>query len=281
MRFPTVARYVRVVVAVAAFGLRARCAFGQTITEFPLPSHGGSPEGITAGPDGNLWFTEEYYSKIGMVRSDGTILQSPVLTDGAWLAGITAGPDGNLWFTEYSFLGYLVQGKIGGSRPGVVTEFPTRVISAPPGDHRRPRRNLWLRTVDGNRQVTPDGVITEFRSRCESAGGSLRSGRKSLVYRTTANRIGRMTLPARSQNSTFRPKLPFEITPAPTATSGTRIRKIGRITTDGSSRSSGAGSTSPLALRRAPMATSGSSKARNKVWRLTTRRSRDALRDPD
>jgi hypothetical protein len=34
-------------------------------------------------------------------------------------------------------------------------------------------------------------------------------------------------------------------------------------------------------LRRAPMATSGSSKARNKVWRLTTRRSRDALRDPD
>lgn len=33
-------------------------ASAQTITEFPLPSAGSNPNGITAGPDGNLWFTE-------------------------------------------------------------------------------------------------------------------------------------------------------------------------------------------------------------------------------
>ena len=42
-----------------------------TITEFPLPT-GGSPSGITAGPDGNLWFTEFNGNKIGRITPGGT-----------------------------------------------------------------------------------------------------------------------------------------------------------------------------------------------------------------
>ena len=30
-----------------------------SITEFTLPTAFGEPEDITAGPDGNLWFTRE------------------------------------------------------------------------------------------------------------------------------------------------------------------------------------------------------------------------------
>jgi len=37
------------------------------ITEFPLPTGSGSPEGITAGPDGTLWFTKSYWNKIGRI----------------------------------------------------------------------------------------------------------------------------------------------------------------------------------------------------------------------
>ena len=30
-----------------------------TVTEFAVPTGGSGPDGITAGPDGNLWFTEQ------------------------------------------------------------------------------------------------------------------------------------------------------------------------------------------------------------------------------
>ena len=40
------------------------------ITEFPLPTASSGPAGITAGPDGNLWFTELVANKIGRI-TDG------------------------------------------------------------------------------------------------------------------------------------------------------------------------------------------------------------------
>jgi virginiamycin B lyase len=39
---------------------------GGTITEYTLPS-GSEPLGITAGPDGNLWFTDDGTSRIGKI----------------------------------------------------------------------------------------------------------------------------------------------------------------------------------------------------------------------
>lgn len=35
------------------------------VTEFPIPSEGSGPHSITTGPDGSLWFTEYYGSRIG------------------------------------------------------------------------------------------------------------------------------------------------------------------------------------------------------------------------
>lgn len=55
-------------------GSGSRCIAGNKIgrititgmvTEFPIPSDGGGPHGITTGPDGALWFTEYYGSRIG------------------------------------------------------------------------------------------------------------------------------------------------------------------------------------------------------------------------
>ena len=73
----------------------------HAITEFPVPTANADPYGITAGPDGNLWFTEYGGSKIGMINpTTHAITEFPVPTANAGLDGITAGPDGNLWFTE-------------------------------------------------------------------------------------------------------------------------------------------------------------------------------------
>src|SRR5258708_38641327 len=87
---------------------------GGAITEFPVPPN-SVPEEITAGPDGNLWFTETQVgsngtptgSQIGRITPDGTVTEFPIplpngdeITGNVWFNGITAGPDGNLWFTE-------------------------------------------------------------------------------------------------------------------------------------------------------------------------------------
>jgi streptogramin lyase len=60
-----------VVLAVGVGGAAATPAVGS-ITEFSLP-FGSAPFGITAGPDGNLWFTES--GKIGRITPSGTITE--------------------------------------------------------------------------------------------------------------------------------------------------------------------------------------------------------------
>jgi hypothetical protein len=60
-----------------------------TITEYAIPTGGSQPIGITAGPDGNLWFTELSGNKIGKITTSGTITEFPA--GGSQPYGITAG----------------------------------------------------------------------------------------------------------------------------------------------------------------------------------------------
>jgi streptogramin lyase len=85
-------------------------------TQYPLAGEGIVPEGITAGPDGNIWFTEHYGNKIGKMTTTGSsVTYSPAA--GAEPRRITSGPDGNLWFTENAH-------KIGKITPsGKITEY--------------------------------------------------------------------------------------------------------------------------------------------------------------
>ena len=84
---------------------KRRCKIGKittagAVTEFAIGSPGSLPFGITNGPDGNLWFTEQI-DRIGRITPAGRSPSSArSITAGANPYGITAGPDGNLWFTE-------------------------------------------------------------------------------------------------------------------------------------------------------------------------------------
>ena len=49
-------------------GLEDRCLLSVTITEFPAPTASSQPNWITAGPDGNLWFTVKGTDAIGMIN---------------------------------------------------------------------------------------------------------------------------------------------------------------------------------------------------------------------
>ena len=72
----------------------------HAISELTVPTANAGLYGITAGPDGNLWFTEWKAGKIGMINpTTHAISEFTVIAGGSGaLRGITAGPDGNLWF---------------------------------------------------------------------------------------------------------------------------------------------------------------------------------------
>ncbi|MHB8240249.1 MAG: Vgb family protein, partial [Vulcanimicrobiaceae bacterium] len=131
-----------------------------TITEYSIPTAGAAPIGITAGPDGNLWFAEYCGNNIGKITPSGTITEYPVPTAYANPFDITAGPDGNLWFTEGS--GNNI-GKIIPS--GTITEYPVPTAGAGPYDITTgPDGNLWFTEQNGNNigKITTSGVITEY-----------------------------------------------------------------------------------------------------------------------
>jgi streptogramin lyase len=90
--------------APSAIGMISPSDPTHTIHQFTTgltPNSG--PEGITAGPDGNLWFVEAAASKIGKITTAGVITEYGTANGLAansrpW--AITKGPDGNLWFTQ-------------------------------------------------------------------------------------------------------------------------------------------------------------------------------------
>jgi IPTL-CTERM motif len=125
-------------------------AWAQVVTEFSSGiTAGANPVGITAGPDGNLWFTEVSGNRIGRITPLGVVTEFSVGITGTLLEGITTGPDGNLWFTEFS------GNQIGRITPlGVVTEFSAGISAgAGPsfGITAGPDGNLWFTEQSGNR----------------------------------------------------------------------------------------------------------------------------------
>jgi len=115
------------------------------IEEYPVPTADSAPAGITAGPDGNLWFTESAGNKIGMITPSGEITEFAIPTAASAPAGITAGPDGNLWFTESA------GNKIGMITPsGTITEFPIRTEDSQPIGITSGDRNVWFTELGGN-----------------------------------------------------------------------------------------------------------------------------------
>jgi virginiamycin B lyase len=107
-----------------------------------------NPFGITSGPDGAIWFTEEGSSvgvgaapsKIARITTGGTITEFLTPTAFSTPFTITTGPDGALWFTESAVnkLGRITTG-------GAITEFPiTSGAAVPTSIVTGPDGGLWF-----------------------------------------------------------------------------------------------------------------------------------------
>ena len=67
---------------------------GGTVTEYPLNPQIQGLDGITAGPDGNLWFTCQINCSLGSITPAGDVdTNFDVVLGTEDVAGITTGPD--------------------------------------------------------------------------------------------------------------------------------------------------------------------------------------------
>ncbi len=237
-----------VIGALLAIGT-AHAAAGQELTHFPLPTPGNRPQSITAGPDGNLWFTAFAYdgggnvasTSVGRITPAGAISEFPIAALG-YGGDIVAGPDGNLWFTEptVSRIGRM-------STAGVLTgEFATPTPNSYPwGITAGPDGSIWFVGQNGNEivRMTTSGVVTgqfviptpatNTRDIVPGPDGNL------WFTETGGNKIGRITMEGviREFEIPTAESLPHGIAAGPDGAlwfAEGQGRKIGRMSTSGS-----------------------------------------------
>ena len=136
-------------------------------TEFSTPTAMSAPEGITVGPDGAIWFTENAVNRIGRIPTSATasnpgISEYPIPTLMSHPFAISASADA-LWFTE---CGVSQIGRIS-TDGSLVLEFPIpTAASAPQGLTAGPDGAQWFTESKGNNigRIQTNGVIsiTEF-----------------------------------------------------------------------------------------------------------------------
>ena len=170
----------------------------ESVVDFPLPTANSSPNSITAGPDGNLWFTEFNGNRVGWLDPNHplAVAECPLLpAAGAQPNRIAVGSDDNLWFTESS------AGQIGRITPACgLTEFAIPSQNSQPASIALgPDDNLWFTEFSTNRiaSVSPSGVVTECPPLPTANSGprGIALGPDGNLWFTeyNANKIGRIT----------------------------------------------------------------------------------------
>jgi streptogramin lyase len=166
------------------------------IVEYPLPAGISNTRSITAGPDGNLWFTaaDLDLGRLGRCTTSGTITTFPSSGYHTPSIEVTPGPDGALWFTADSNFGRGI-GRM--TVDGTLTDIfrlqpplhgPRDITTGPDG-------NLWFTDVQTTTgaigRLTPTGVFSQFAT--PRGAGDITSGPDGNLWYTAANKIGRMT----------------------------------------------------------------------------------------
>jgi virginiamycin B lyase len=154
---------LRLAAAIGLLGWSAS-AGAQSITEYPIPTSASGPNGIAAGPDGALWFTESNANKIGRITTAGVITEFGIPTPSSFPIYITAGPDGALWFAENN------GNKIGRiTTAGAVTEYPIPTSRSSPGTIAAgPDGALWF--TEGGSFNIQTGAVPGKIGRITTAG---------------------------------------------------------------------------------------------------------------
>jgi virginiamycin B lyase len=163
----------------------------NSMISYPVPNAFSGLAGITRGPDGAVWFTEEDYATIGRITASGAITQFssyPAYEP----AAITTGPDGALWFAEE--FGNLI-GRI--TTSGVVTTYPLPCCFGVTGITSGPDGNIWFTIAyeDEIGKMTTAGDVTLYFSTATGGPTGIVAGPDGALWFTEpgTNSIGRIT----------------------------------------------------------------------------------------
>jgi virginiamycin B lyase len=167
-------------------------AKAQTFQAFPIPTGDSGPGTITAGPDGALWFIENFANQIGRITTAGTFTEFPIPTQNSDVSGIAAGPDGALWFTE------AIGQKIGRiTTTGTFSEFPVQTsATALGGIVAGPDGALWFANTGDSKigRITTAGLVTQYVvPTSQSSPVGITVGSDGALWFTELNKIGRVT----------------------------------------------------------------------------------------
>jgi virginiamycin B lyase len=206
----------------------------QTFNEYAVPTPDSQMLGITAGPDGNIWFTEQLGKKIGRITPAGIITEFTIPGTLVGPKQITAGPDGNVWFSDFISVGRVTP-------DGFITRFQIPSSSLPEGITSGPDGNIWVTMSSSAFQiarVTPNGAITEFQVPGITQLQAITSGPDGNLWFTDPNgkHIGRITTAGASTLFNVPQEVtgPYEIVTGPDGNLWfTSAFHIGRMTTAG------------------------------------------------
>jgi virginiamycin B lyase len=172
---------------------------------FRIPTANSQPRDITAGSDGNMWFTESNPNagKIGRIDLAGNITEFVVPTSGSQPSEIVSGPDGALWFTGPSgfpdfFIGRITTaGQFKGFAPDCDPQLGCSII--PQGIASGPDGNLWFTEFQRNAivKLTTAGVFTFFTIPTAAANPQgITTGSDGALWfaEHNANQIGRIDM---------------------------------------------------------------------------------------
>jgi virginiamycin B lyase len=162
------------VLGLCAFSALLQAQAQISFTEYSIRSEGILPTGITSGPDGALWFTEEYNTAnlvgiIGRMTTTGTVTEYPISAHTSagrtsFVGKITSGPDGALWAPIYENGASYIE-RI--TTAGAINEFPLPAGTvASTTITRGPDGALWfplsVASVGMIGRMTTAGVLTTF-----------------------------------------------------------------------------------------------------------------------
>jgi streptogramin lyase len=151
---------------------------------------GSHPYDVVAGPDGNLFVTEQGLDRIEKVRPDGGVIGQFGLGAGADPAGIAAGPDGNLWVAAFGARKIVRVGTGGGTTffpGGLTTGQPLGITAGPDG-------NIWITEFGAamiGRLRLSDTNFAEYG--VGSSARDIAAGPDGNLWFTKSTAIGRIT----------------------------------------------------------------------------------------
>ncbi len=169
------------------------------VTLFSIPSQTRVETGVYSlalGPDGNVWFTEFDYRRVGKITPSGQITQFPLPTsvsNYATAGAITGGPDGAVWFTARGVKQFVCRITTDGQVMAfpvsdLISDSSSAICGGPDG-------SLWFAGEGFIGRCTTAGQITKFPVSVPNGPYGITSGPDGNIWVTVpAVGIGRFDL---------------------------------------------------------------------------------------